>query len=246
MEKAKLMQLEIEQKRKLPKNVKDKISTKIFQYLLAAMIIMAYFCVINVCYYKLELSQFENYLKYFALALGVLTVIAFEVAYRKNRIGIMIIGIELFLCGILSLYMPYIFLNTNSTLRLIVMLLPVVLLIYYALKSFIVFKKDQLHYINNLSDVKEILKETEKTNYIEEDSYKAFRAKKEEEKIIKAKIDQDQIVRRKIKLKKKAYEEKKQKDLERKAKLEEKNKASKSKKAKKNNGKRKVTKCKGE
>lgn len=199
MEKAKLMQLEIEQKRKLPKNVKDKISTKIFQNLLVAVIIMAYFCIINVSYYKLESNKFEEYLKYFALGISVITVIAFEISYRKNSLGMMIISIELLLCGILSLYIPYIFLHTNTTFRVSIMVLPVALVIYYAIKSFVLFKQNQLKYRNNLSDVKEIVKETEKSSYIEEESSKTYRAKKAEEKIIREKISDDQKNRSKVK-----------------------------------------------
>lgn len=199
MEKAKLMQLEIEQKRKLPKNVKDKISTKIFQNLLVAVIIMAYFCIINVSYYKLESNKFEEYLKYFALGISVITVITFEISYRKNSLGMMIISIELLLCGILSLYIPYIFLHTNTTFRVSIMVLPVALVIYYAIKSFVLFKQNQLKYRNNLSDVKEIVKETEKSSYIEEESSKTYRAKKAEEKIIREKISDDQKNRSKVK-----------------------------------------------
>ena len=85
---SKLMQLEIEEKRKLPKNLKDKISTKIFQDLIVAVIIMAYFCTVNITYYKLENYKFEEYMKYFALAIILFTVISFEIAYRINSINI--------------------------------------------------------------------------------------------------------------------------------------------------------------
>lgn len=199
MEKAKLMQLEIEQKRKLPKSLKEKISTKIFQDLLIAVIVMAYFCIINVSYYNFENNKFEEYLKYFALAISVFTVIAFEIAYRKNSVGIMIIGIELLACGILSLYIPYIFLHTNRAFRISIMVLPIVLVIYYGVKAFIVFKQNQIRYRSNLSDVKEIVKETEKSSYLEEESTKTYRAKKTEEKIIREKIRVAQKIRRELK-----------------------------------------------
>lgn len=213
MEKAKLMQLEIEQKRKLPKNLKDKISTKIFQNLIVAVVIIAYFCIINMSYYKLESNKFEECLKYFALGISIITVIFFEISYRKNNLGLMIISIELLLCGILSLYIPYIFLHTNRTFRISIMVLPVILVVYYAIKSFVLFKKNQLNYRNNLSDVKEIVKETEKSSYIEEESSKIFRAKKAEEKIIKEKISDDQKKRRKIKEEKNSKQQKLNKNI---------------------------------
>jgi len=94
------MQLEIEERRKLPKNVKDSISKTIFQDLFVAVIIMAYFCIINITYYKLESYKFEEYMKYFALGIILVTVIFFEFAYRKNSLNLGIIGIELLLCGV--------------------------------------------------------------------------------------------------------------------------------------------------
>lgn len=86
MEKAKLMQLEIEEKRRLPQTVKDNISTDIFQNILAAIIIVAYLCAINIIYYKFESSMFEEYMKYFALGIILVTIIIFEVSYRKNSL----------------------------------------------------------------------------------------------------------------------------------------------------------------
>ncbi len=188
MEKAKLMQLEIEERRKLPKNVKDSISKTIFQDLFVAVIIMAYFCIINITYYKLESYKFEEYMKYFALGIILVTVIFFEFAYRKNSLNLGIIGIELLLCGVISLYIPYIFLHTTSALRVSIMILPATLVGYYAIKSIIIFKQNQFQYRSNLSDVKEIVKETEKNSYLDEESTKTYRAKLKEEEAIRKKI----------------------------------------------------------
>ena len=194
---SKLMQLEIEEKRKLPKNLKDKISTKIFQDLIVAVIIMAYFCTVNITYYKLENYKFEEYMKYFALAIILFTVISFEIAYRKNSINIGIIGIELLSCGILTLYIPYIFLHTTSALRVSIMILPVFLVVYYGIKSIIIFKQNQFKYRNNLSDVKEIVKDTKKSRYLDEESTKTYRAKIKEEENIRKKLLSEQKQRRK-------------------------------------------------
>ena len=108
MEKAKLMQLEIEEKRKLPKNVKEKIKTNIFHNLIAALIIFVYLVAINIMYYYFEQNVFEQYMKYFALGIILITVIDIELAYRKDSKKMALIGIELLACGVLSLYIPYI------------------------------------------------------------------------------------------------------------------------------------------
>lgn len=196
MEKAKLMQLEIEEKRKLPKKIKDNISTNIFQDLLVAVIIMSYFCIINFLYYNVENNIFEEYMKYFALAIIIFTVITFEISYRKNSIKLLIIGLELFASAILSLYIPYIFLHSTSALRISIMILPSFLVIYYAIKSFIIFKSEQFQYRNNLSDIKEIVKDTENTNYLEEESTKSYRQKVKQEKELKEKIRKEQKMKK--------------------------------------------------
>lgn len=196
MEKSKLMQLEIEEKRKLPKKIKDNISTNIFEDLIVAIIIMLYFCIINFSYYNVESHIFEENMKYFALIIVILTVIAFEISYRKNSIKVLIIGLELFSCAILSLYIPYIFLHATSAVRISIMILPAFLIIYYAIKSFIIFKSKQLQYRNNLSDIKEIVKDTENVDYLEEESTKSYRHKVEQEKILKEKIRKEQKIKK--------------------------------------------------
>lgn len=196
MEKAKLMQLEIEKKRKLPQDVKEHIKTKIFHTLLAAVIILAYLVAINLMYYKFEHAIFEQYMKYFALGIILVTVIEIEIAYRKDSKMLALIGVELFLCAVLSLYIPYIYLHTTAYLRNTVMILPSVLLIYYAFKSFIIYKQNQFKHRNNLSDVKEILKDTERTSYLDEKSKKTYRAKMAEEEEIRKAIIRNQEVRR--------------------------------------------------
>lgn len=196
MEKAKLMQLEIEEKRKLPKKIKDSISTDIFQDLIVAIIIMAYFCIINFSYYNVESHIFEENMKYFALAIIILTVIAFEISYRKNSIKLLIIGLELFACAILSLYIPYIFLHSTSAFRISIMILPAFLIIYYAIKSFVIFKSKQFQYRNNLSDIKEIVKDTEKMNYIEEESTKSYRQKVKQEQNFKEEVRREEKIKK--------------------------------------------------
>ncbi len=195
MEKAKLMQLEIEQKRKLPQNVKENIKTNIFHTLIAAVIVVAYLVAINLMYYKLDHNNFEHYMKYFALGIIITTVIDIEIAYRKDSRKLALIGVELLFCGVLSLYIPYIYLHTTVYFRNAIMILPAVLLIYYAFKSYVIFKQNQFKHRNNLSDIKDLLKDDERKSYLQEDSKKTYRAKLEEEEEIRKAIIKKQKIK---------------------------------------------------
>ncbi len=192
MDKIELMQKEIEDKRKLPKEVKSDIKKAIFHNLLIAIIIIAYLCVINILYFKLENQVFEQQMKFFALGIILVTVGVFEIAYRRESKRMCIIGIELLLCSIISLYIPYIYLFVNGTLKNIIMTLPFIIAAYYIIKAFFIYKTREIRYQSNLSDVKEILKDTEKKSYLDEESKKVYREKQEYEEKMKQELLEEQ------------------------------------------------------
>ncbi len=197
MDDIELIGSEFEKRRKLPREVKSRINFNILKNLSAAMIIMLYLLIINITYYKVG-NDFANYVKYYACAVAFISVIFFEMAYRKKSLFIAIIGIELLCCGIISVYIPYIYLHTSSKLRTIIISLPAILVVYYFIKSIIIFNKGKKDYTNSLCDVKEILKD-EKDSYIDEKSEKTYKTKLAEEKKIKEEIKKEQEIRRKQK-----------------------------------------------
>lgn len=199
MEKAKLMQKEIEDKRKLPSELKQEIYINIFYNILIAIIIVIYLCTINILFYKLSSVDFEQKMKIFALGIILVTVATFEVAYRKDSNKICIIGIELFICSVVSLYIPYIYLHSNKSLKVITMILPGILALYYLIKGLLIYKTRKIHYQSNLSDVKEILKDTEKKGYLDEESKKTYRENKKIEEKIKVELLEEQKIRKKQK-----------------------------------------------
>ena len=91
---SKLMQQEIENKKKLPKEVKDKINTNIFKNLIAAVIVMCYLLLINFTYYKSG-NSIENFMKCYSCIAAIISVVLFEIAYNKNSRFFCLVGIEL-------------------------------------------------------------------------------------------------------------------------------------------------------
>ena len=193
MENSELIE-EIENRRKLPTEVKEKINTKIFKNLIAAVIVMAYLLLISATYYKS--NNFEELVKYYSCGISILSVVFFEIAYSKKNIFYCLIGIELLSCGILSIYIPYIYLHTNTKFRAFVIILPAVLVVYYFIKAIIIFKKEQIEYEDSLSDIKDILK-NDKKSYLDEDSVKSYKNKLKEEEKCKKAIEKEQEIRRK-------------------------------------------------
>ena len=149
MDNAELMQKEIENIRKLPKEIKKEIRKSIIFNLIVAFIIILYLCTINILFYKLENNVFEQQMKFFALGIISVTVIMFEVAYRKQSKRICLIGIELLLCSIVSLYIPYIYLFANVNLKIFTIILPCAIAVYYIIKAIIIYKTRKIQYQSN-------------------------------------------------------------------------------------------------
>ena len=187
MEKEKLMQQEIEEKRKLTKEVKDKIDSGVFFNFWLAVVIMIYMFFVNLTYIKLETLTFQMFMKIYSLILTIVMIVFFEISYRKDNLKYALTGIELLILNILVTYIPYVYYNKNEIIRKLIMLVPVYYGVYYSVKNFIIYKKEQIKHESNLSDVREIIKD-EKESYIDEESTKILKEKKKlEEKMKKQK-----------------------------------------------------------
>ena len=184
MEKEKLMQQEIEEKRKLTKEVKDKIDSGVFFNFWLAVSIMIYMFILNLIYIKLDMITFQIFMKAYSIILTVAMVTFFEISYRKDNLKYALTGIELLILNVLVTYIPYVYYNKNEIIRKLIMLVPVYYGVYYSIKNFIIYKKEQIKHENNLSDVRDIIKE-EKESYIDEESTKTLKQKKELEEIRK-------------------------------------------------------------
>ena len=141
MEKEKLMQQEIEEKRKLTKEVKDKIDSGVFFNFWLAVSIMIYMFLVNLTYIKLNMSTFQIFMKIYSIILTVVMVVFFEISYRKDNLKYALTGIELFILNILVTYIPYVYYNKNEIIRKLIMLVPVYYGVYYSIKNFIIYNK---------------------------------------------------------------------------------------------------------
>jgi amino acid transporter len=183
--KLELAEKEIEEKRKLPFDLKNEIFKSIFHNLLIAIIIMVFLCVVNVIFRFLDEVSFEIAMKYLALFIIIITVIVIEVAYRRQSKRTALIGIELLLISVFSLYVPYFYLMASPFFMKLSIVVPGLIAFYYVIKALLIFKSGEIKYHDDLSDVKEILKE-EKKSYIdefeEEEEKKTKKSKKKENK----------------------------------------------------------------
>ncbi len=159
MEKTTKMVEEITQKRKMTQKVKDGLHQRIFHNCLLAIGVMLYICLIDAVYIYAKQEVVSIAFKIFPMIAIFTTVVLFEIAYRKENGKMAIVGIELLVMSILVLYIPQIYQNLDKKFCVQLTFIPIFFAIYYVAKSIVIYIKTEKNYQNNLSDVKEIVKE---------------------------------------------------------------------------------------
>ncbi len=163
MKKSTKMVEEITEKRKMTQTVKDNLNKTIFHNCLIAIALMLYICMIDAVYIYVQPEIVNLLFKVFPMICIGVTVVMFEIAYRKDKGSLAIVGIEFLVVSILVLYLPKIYENLDKIFCKELTFIPLFLAIYYIAKSIVIYVKTEKNYQNNLSDVKEIIKEENET-----------------------------------------------------------------------------------
>lgn len=170
----------IKERKKLPKEIKDKITDNIFFNIIFIIIMMVITLYITVLFNEFTLTKFESYMKVAQICMCLISIGILETAYKKDSGSIALYGIEFLLFSVAVLYVPYVYIAKNNIIFMQYIL--AIFLVYYIAKSFIIFIYNRNKYLKeNLSDVKEIVKE-EKKGYLDEESDKTLSKQKDKNK----------------------------------------------------------------
>lgn len=147
---------EMKANRKLPEVEISKMSTRIFQNILLAIVIMLYFNFIILGFMNIENSVFLVDLKVFSVGITAISLITIEHAYRKKSGKHAIHGIETLILALLTMALIYINLTWAGKFVPIAMLMAYLFAIYYVIKSTIVYRKMKKQYF--VQSMKEMIK----------------------------------------------------------------------------------------
>lgn len=145
-------------KKVLPKEEENKIHKKVFESILLADVVMAFLYCISLGSFNIETPIFLTDLKVFSLSLIVITILLFEISYRKENGSLAIHGIECFTLSIFMLFTSSIYTMYLKEFHLYVAIAAYAFAIYYVGKAIIVYQKMKKQYIASLSDIEEIIK----------------------------------------------------------------------------------------
>lgn len=189
---------ELKIRKKMPKEIKDKIINLTFFNCVFLILMSVITLLINISYNKLILYDFRNYIKILQISLCIISIVLFEIAYKKDSMKIGFFAIEFTIFSVFILFVPYRYMLKSDVQFLRNAL--IAFSIYYILKvgiSAIVIRNKYLK--ENMSDVKEIVKD-DKKGYIDEESVKTLKERKIKEE--KTKLAKTVKNKKKIKTKK--------------------------------------------
>lgn len=148
----------IEEKKKIPKAVKEKINSKRFENIIFAVVILIYLGALNLGMQNIPTDNFLMDLKVFGVILLVGAIILFEVAYKKDISTFWMHGIEVMVMSIFTTYLIYLYSIFYNTFGSIIFMAAFIYFIYYVIKILIMKKNIIKQYNKSLIDIGEIVK----------------------------------------------------------------------------------------
>lgn len=177
MKKKELETLEkINEERKLNKETKKKIQKKVLKNFLFATGILLFFAILKLLAINLEKQLIILIYKVLSVSVFVVTLILFEVAYKKDNDSLAITSIEMFFLSILTLLTPYTLISRPSIYTSII---GVYFTVYYMVKNFIIYRQEKKEYLKEKNDITQIVKK-ESQDKIAQEQLEKIRQEKEE------------------------------------------------------------------
>lgn len=157
-DKEKLVKIEEEIKKQttIPEERKKKIIKRIFKNIMIAIVVVTYLIFINLGYYNIEPAKFLVDLQVFSIITIGITIIIFEIAYKKDSDELAIYGIESLILSICTLLTIFIGAKYRDKFSYIMNAIAILFAIYYVAKSIIIYVKMSKKALKRVSDIEKI------------------------------------------------------------------------------------------
>lgn len=135
---------------------KEKAKLRIIMNFVGIFVVMMYGAGLTLGYTYIEnLSQYTEIL---SMALLLIGIVIFEIAYKKDESIIWVHGLEVTILAVLTLLLWHIMETFNLSFNKQIIIISAVFIIYYVLKNIFVITNERRKYLNSLSDIKDIVK----------------------------------------------------------------------------------------
>ena len=153
------MENDSKEKNNIFKKINCLVTGSVLNNLVYASMITIYFMFFNMYAVTTESVIFTQYIKIASFIFLLLSILIFEIAYKKDNDEIALNGIEILVLSIFSLLIQYIpkVLKINENTYMFAG--TYIFLIYYGIKNIVIYTCERKKELDNLSDIKEIVKD---------------------------------------------------------------------------------------
>lgn len=166
----KLIEAEFEAKQRMPIEMKKDALKSVLQNLVMVVIVLVLLSVMCFMDENQIKENFSTELKIISTVFAVISIIFFEIAYRKEKANVCFWAIELLILGMIVMFVPYL----SQYVQNIIIGIAIGFGIYYLIKLVLIVLKKQKEFSDKKSDVKEIVKD-DKKSYLDDVSKKKFK-----------------------------------------------------------------------
>jgi len=140
---------EIIDKKKMFEDAKDSIINKVMLNCSIAVLILAYWLllILGKMYVDKSIVLIES--RVATLVIIALTIALFEVAYKRDNGNIALYGIEMMFLAIFTLFIPYVYYESDNNVRIYLSLVGIGMAIYYSIKSMCIYQLERKRYIKS-------------------------------------------------------------------------------------------------
>lgn len=174
---------EITQKTKLPDDIKEQARKNIFTNIIIAIIAISYFIFLILgsagSTKNVRIVDFNI----FSIIILGLAICLFEIAYRKDNGTIAMYGVEALTIALTTLFLPYVIFEVSEAHKKYYLMVSSYIGIYYIIKCIYISVKTKKKYLDEASDIKEIVKKENKRRNVQYEDEKTEDTQKVIEKV---------------------------------------------------------------
>lgn len=174
---------EITQKTKLPDDIKEQARKNIFTNIIIAIIAISYFIFLILgsagSTKNVRIVDFNI----FSIIILGLAICLFEIAYRKDNGTIAMYGVEALTIALTTLFLPYVIFEVSEAHKKYYLMVSSYIGIYYIIKCIYISVKTKKKYLDEASDIKEIVKKENKRRNVQYEEEKTEDTQKVIEKV---------------------------------------------------------------
>lgn len=155
---------EYQKSRIIPKDYKKQIRNRVLKNTCIALIMIGYLIAINILSMHIETKSYILGIKVVCVVLAVISVIYFELSYRKDNGYLFLHGTEFLSLATITLFSAYAYSLFYVTYNSILLYILIAVIIYFVIKTIFTLRSMKRKYYASQNDIKEIVKKGSNKN----------------------------------------------------------------------------------